>query len=660
MRNFRRVICLYLTAAVILGAVITGFGAENIALFNSAERIEAPSALTDTSADETDTELSYIADNTDSSEAAASETTIPETTIPETIIPETTVPETTVPETVVPETAVPETAIPETAIPETTAPDSADETDDIITFRQILSVKPMLHNSYVPDRKTEKITPLAFLSETVDSLAAANSVNVYTFTVPKRAMFRYTFTHDAPKTTEGWEISLYCEYFVNGDGGDTAFRLVDTLKTSVLTVDSSPELGLEPGEYRLVVKKGITFDGSAYKIEPVLKETADYETECNDNIYRYTEIYSGVPVKGSASYFPDRQDDDYFLFRMYEDGFVDLKFEHTTVKDKVSVCWQVLLFSEDGTCVFSVNSLFTDEINKSGKIGLPRGNYYVLVRNRVYADMTYKLTLSRTDNTDYEYEKNDSKETANLIGVGSTVTGTVASLINGIDRDYFRVDLVTNGFAVIDFAHDPVEDSKDRNGWNVALLDEKGNVIYKGISAWADDVTVSAPVGLGKGTYYVRIDSENLHLNSDKYYLTVNFTEDASRETEYNNTFDTADALMAHIPVVGVLCENKTDYDTDYYVIDLAEKTDIKIAFLHEKTEGHKEIFNFTLYDSNKNAVKSYVENGSGSAVLKSFTDEEKTEAVYKSLLPGKYYVKVTSGIFFSDVEYSLSFTKGE
>ncbi len=655
MRNFRRIICLYLTAAVILSAVIMGFGAENVALFNSAESVELPSDSLAESVLPSDSVSSDGAENTNTSELYTEKEEITEITAPET-----TVPEITVPETAVPETTVPETTVQETTIPGTTAPEASDEADEMITFEKILSAQPKLHNAYSPDNKNEKLTPLAFLSETVDSLAAADSINVYTFTVPKRAMFRYKFTHDVPQGAAGWEISLYCEYFLNGDGGAKDYRLVNTLKTTVLTVDSSPELGLAPGEYRLVVKKGNAFDGSTYKIEPELKETADYETECNDNIYRYTEIYSGVPVKGSASYFPDRQDDDYFLLRMYEDGFVDLKFEHATVKDKVSVCWQVLLFSEDGTCVFSVNSLFTDEINKSGKIGLSRGNYYVLIRNRVYADMTYTLTLSRTDNTDYENEKNDSPEAANLIGVGSTVTGTVASQINGIDRDYFRFNLVTNGFVVIDFAHEPIADSNDRNGWNIVLLDENKNVIYKGISAWADDVTVSASIGLGKGTYYVRIDSENLHLNSDKYYLTVNFTEDAARETEYNNTFDTADAVTEHIPVVGVICENKTDYDTDYYVIDIAEKTDVKIEFFHEKAAGHKEIFNFTFYDSKKNAVKPYSENGSGSTVIKSFSDNEKIEAVYKSLEPGKYYVKVTSGIFFADVEYSLSFTKGE
>ena len=642
MSGFRRVICLYLAAALILGVVVTGFGAENIALFRVSENVNIQES--------TETE------NVASSEAAS--VIVPHTQS-SVILPEreesTSAEATEAVTDISKEEALPQEEI--TADVNEEAPE-----DDLcaITFESILSASPVLHNSYSPDTVNEKVSPLYFLSETEDFLADDDSVNVHTFSVLRRSVFSYNFIHEVPEGTEGWEISLYAEYFINGDGGETAYRLIDTRKTTSLTSDASPELGLAPGEYRLVVKKGSSFDGSPYKIEASLEGTTAYEIECNDNIYRYTEIYSGVSVKGSASSFPDRQDEDYYLLRMYNDGFVDLKFEHSTVKDKVSVCWQVLLFSEDGTCMFSVNSLFTDEVNKSGKIGLTKGNYYVLVRNRVYADMTYTLTLTRTDNTDYENEKNDSFDTADAIGIGSTVTGSIASQINGIDRDYFCFSVERNGFCVIDFAHEPIEEADDKNGWNIVLLDDSGNELYKGISAWADDVTVSSPVGLGKGTYYIRIDSENLYLNSERYYITVSFTEDAFWETEFNNTPEAADALTEFIPVTGIISERDTDYDIDCYSLELTEESDITLSFIHEILPENKEIFNFTLYDFNNQPVKCFSSEGEGDAVIKSFSDTDKTQAVYKNLPSGRYYVKVTSGIFFADVQYSLSYTKGE
>ena len=623
MSGFRRILSVYLTAAVILGLALSCFGTKNTLIFSLPENSE-------------------VTENTVTEEA------VTDGTHPE--------------EHITTENPREEDTASEEA-PDTKGEDKepvTEDEEDIITFSQILSASPVLRNSYTPDTSVEKVAPLLFLSENTDALATTDSVNVYTFTANKRSVFSYTITHDAPQTAEGWEISLYCEYYLNGDGGETAYRLVDSRKTTALTVEYSPELGLAPGNYRLVVKKGNLFDGKTYKISAKLSETADYEVECNDNIYRYTEIYSSVPVKGSASYFSDRQDEDYYLFRMYEDGFTDLRFEHPAVKDKISVCWQILLFSEDGTCLYSVNSLFTDTINRSGKIGLTKGNYYILVRNRVYTDMTYTLTLSRSNNTDYENEKNDTVETANLIGIGSTVTGTVASQINGIDRDYFRFSIPTNGTVVIDFAHEPIADSHDKNGWNITLLDEQGNMLYKGLSAWADDVTVSSPTGLGKGTYYVKIDSESLHLNSDNYYLTVSFTEASSTETEFNNSADTADVLLEHTPVTGSLTERDTDYDTDFFVLEITESADITVEFTHEVLSGSREIFSFSLYDEELEPVAAYSEEGEGAVLIHSPSDSEKTEAHYKNLPAGRYYIKVTPGIFYSEIQYSLSFIKGE
>ncbi len=691
MSRFKRIVCLYLSAALILGAVITGFGTENIALFGINKNVEiSKEAETETAplSESICTEVPVVTEPTTEEFTTEATTTqaVTEEITTEAVITETAteiitteaVTEFTTDETtteavteVITSEAATEAATEAITTEATTEPTTEAELptdDDIITFEEILEVKPELHKSdYSPAKSNEKVSELSFLSETKDSLSSADTANVYTFSVDKKSMFSYKFSHPAPTGMEGWEVSLYSEYSVNGDGKNKDYRLINTLKTTTQKSDKSPEIGLAPGEYRLVVKKGAAFSSATYKIEATLKKTSEYEIECNDNIYRYTEIYSGVPVKGSASSFPDRQDEDYYLLRMYEDGFIDLKFEHATIKDKISVCWQVLLFSEDGTCVFSVNSIFTDTVNKSGKIGLQKGNYYVLVRNRVYTDMTYTLTLSRTDNKDYESEKNDTIDKANQIGVGSTVSGSLASQINGIDRDYFKFSLDTNGWCVIDFAHEPIEDLNEKddsdykNGWNITLLDEKGNMIYKGISAWADDVTASSMIGLAKGTYYIKIDSENLYLNSEKYYLTVNFTENADCETEFNNTFNESDALNVQIPVSGFLSERETDYDVDFYILEITEKSDIKIEFSHEKLPSSRDIFNFTLYNFKRQKIKSTDKNGNeGPTLIKSLSDKEKTVAYYKDLPAGKYYVKVTPGIFFSDIQYTLSFTQGE
>lgn len=658
MHSLRQLLCLYLSVAVFLAAAVCiGNDRRNVTdvIIESApseEVVDSEVFLSQESPEES--EISSGDENTSEEYAGITEPVTENTT------------ESEATET---ERATENTVAAETEAESTTAEDAESvggeeeitsdalmEEDEIVSFAQLLEVDMQYHEAYAPSATAEKVSPLYFLSETTDSLATEESVNVYTFSLERRAVFSYAVAHDVPAANEGWVFALYEEYDINGDGSKTGYRLIDTLKTTVSTSDSSPETGLSKGNYRLVVTKGSEFSAAQYTINAKLTETSDYEIECNDNIYRYTEIYSGVPVKGSASYHDDRQDDDYYLFRMYEDGFVDLKFEHATVKDKVSVCWQVLLFSEDGSCMFSVNSLFTDTVNKSGKIGLKAGNYYVLIRNRVYTDITYTLTMSRTDNSDYENEKNDTPETADSISAGVTVTGNTASQINGIDRDYFRFELSEPGFCTVDFSHEPSEENSERNGWNIVLLDEGGKVLSRSISAWGDDVIVSPAIGLAKGVYYIRIDSENLYLNSDRYYLTLNFTAAADWETELNDSFETADMLFEGTAVTGLIADRGADYDFDYYVIDVTEGTDIRLEFSHEKLSYSKEIFNFTLYDAGKKAVNS----SGGVSTIKVKSDEACVSAVYKSLAPGRYYIKVSAGIFFDSIVYSVEYGKGE
>lgn len=640
MRSFRQLLCLYACVAVFLGITVTcidsdRFGIQDVA-GDAQQTEEALSSEIHPSEEITSAVQEPTVEN--ESQAVTEAETQPHYNEAET-------------ENVIPETE---------SEAEEEIQTQGEVESEIVSFAELLSVTMQYHDAYSPEDANEQVSPLQFLSENTGFLDASHSVNVYTFTTEKRAVFSYKIAHDAPVATEGWTISLYEEYFLNGDGGKVAYRLIDSLKTTSATVDSSPEIGLSRGSYRLVVTKGNDYDARQYTINATLTETSDYEVECNDNIYRYTEIYSGVPVKGSASFHEDRQDDDYYLFRMYEDGFIDLKFEHPTVKDKVSVCWQVLLFSEDGSCMYSVNSLFTDEINRSGKIGLDAGNYYVLIRNRVYTDVTYTLTVSRTDNSDYENEKNDTPETADSISSGVTITGNTASMISGIDRDYFRFELSEPSYCSIDFAHEPAAEDADKNGWNIVLLDESGRVLGRSISAWGDDVTVTPATGLGKGVYYIRIDSENLYLNSEKYYLTVNLTSAADWETESNDSFDSSDILFEGAPVHGLIADRGTDYDYDFYVLEFSEKTDIRLVFSHEKLSYSKEIFNFTLYDINRDAVSSYVENGTGASTIKVGSDEQTVTAVYKQLPAGRYYVKVSSGIFFDSIVYSLEYGKGE
>lgn len=514
-----------------------------------------------------------------------------------------------------------------------------------------------LHDSYSPSTTNEKIYDLYFLSSNFGSLENVNSVNTYTFLLESRSMFTFTVTHGDLTGFQGWNVSLYEEYYINGDGGEKGYRLITSLTTTAAAgKEKSPELGLSAGEYRLVVTSGGAYTSERYQIDVDYKDTSGYEMECNDNIFRYTEVYSSVPIKGSASYFTDRQDEDYYMFRMYEDGFVELKFSHPVVKDKITVCWQVIFFSEDGTEFYSVNSLFSDEVNYSGTIGLCEGNYFVLVRNRVYTDITYTLSISRTDDRSYEKEKNDTADTANKMSLNSTVIGSVSYKTSELDKDWFSFNIEKTGCVMIEFAHEPINDDSGKAGWNYVLTDSNGEILFSGVSLWSSDVVSSPEIGLGSGTYYICVDSEDLYHNSAEYYLLVNFSESDYWESEYNNTFKRADMIQADVPIYGFLAECGIDYDFDCYTFTLTEETDISVVFSHEALSYSKNIFTFMLCDVSGETVA----DSENRSVINVSADSESVTAVYKALSPGKYYIKVGTGQFFDLIRYSLCFSKGD
>lgn len=650
MNRYKGIICFYLTVAVLMTIALVPFSDKNISLIENNENklvedvcgtVLSQDIVNDSSEtyaesqtlaheNESTTELMY-SENTTVSDAAEKQECETNEEVTEEKTEEKTVEAETKPEVLT-----------------EGADDKAEET-----------LSPSLFNlsGYAPGSAYENIYDLYFLTSNVGSLSSSEAVNVYTFTLVNRGVFRYSVRHKEMYNLSGWTVTLYGEYYINGVGGEVGYRLLNTLTTSAgATLDRSVEIGLPAGEYRLVVTKGKTYTSENYEIDALIKDTSQYEVECNDNIFRYTEIFSAIPLKGSASAFPDRQDEDYYLFRMYEDGYAELKFEHPSVKDKTSVCWQVILYSEDGKVLYSVNSLFSDTVNKSGIIGLKAGNYYVLIKNRVYLDVNYTLTLSRTDEIGYENEKNDTKATANAIALNSTVTGSVASQINSIDRDYFKFTVEKTGYIALEFAHSPIEDSDDKKGWNYVLTDSKGNIIYYGTSAWGDDVVTSPSIGLGGGTYYICVDSENLYHNSESYYLTVNYIESDDWESECNNSFEKADAILMGTPVFGFLADCGTDFDFDYYTFTLDESADITVTFSHEVLQYSKDIFVFSLYDENKNAVN----DSNGVSSVKVMSDTEKVTVKYNGLAPGKYYIKVATGLYFDQINYSLCLDKGE
>ncbi len=501
--------------------------------------------------------------------------------------------------------------------------------------------------AYFPGSGDEIVTPLSICGENKGALEYATAVNTYTFRLEKRGRISYSVAH-GENLTAGWCVTLYEEYYINGDEGDRGYRVINVLNTkSTAGTDRSVEIGLMAGNYRIVVTQGSGHTADEYSLTVDISYGSEYEIECNDNIYRYTEIYSSVSLKGTASYFTDKQDEDYYMFRMFEDGYAELQFSFPVENDKTTVCWQVFFYSEDGKTFYAEDFRFSDGGGTSGPIGLPKGNYFVVVRNRVYTDTTYTLTARRTAESSFEVGDNDTKENANRIDLNSTVSGSLSYIKNSFDKDWFKFVVSENGYCSVEFAHEAISDSDGKEGWNITLMTESEEVLYTDISLWASDIVSSPDIGLGTGTYYIKIDPEDRHHNEKTYFLTVNFTAAENYETEANNSFSSADELIQGSAKTGFIATVGSEHEYDYYTFTLSGGGDVTVTFSHEALSHNKDIFAIVLYDENRKAVGNPV---------KILGNEENVSAQFSALQSGKYYIRVGTGLFSGDISYNISY----
>ena len=546
---------------------------------------------------------------------------------------------------------------------------------DIIDLSDKENEKYFLNTAFVANAQetVSEISPLTkgnthtsvFKSPKKDFLASKDQLKTYEFTVSERGVISYSLAHPASFDLGGWYVRLYAEYFVNGSDGEVAYRLINTLQTdSGKELDTSVNIGVMPGKYRLVVSSGEVYNASNYELNCTFDERTDYETEYNDTLSRYTEIYSGVPVHGTSYYSTDTTDVDCFMFRVDYPSYVNISFEHPK-KDLVSVCWKLVLTDVDGNEILTKSSLFSQEKIESGNIGLSPGAYFISVVTHVYYDAEYTLTLNKTASEAFESEINDIAAAADEIVFASPVSGSCSDRSGNVDKDWYTFNLSDDGYVNLNFTHKVSDSENSYDAWRISLYNEKNELLYSKTSAINTQSVKSPALGLAKGRYYVLIDNEGMRLSSETYTLEASFVKSSSWETELNNSTVTADKLTSGVAVNGTMVEIGTDYDTDYFKFTLDKKQDISLSLSHGKKTGNKEVFVFTLYDKNMKPVAPQDKNGKyfynvfDEIIYKvsNTLETEKTVVYYNSLLAGTYYVKVTSGIYYSNIKYSLTYS---
>lgn len=529
------------------------------------------------------------------------------------------------------------------------------------TQEEVVSSEPIRKNAE-PDVPTiDTLIPLNFDESYSGVLPGPDDRYVYFFTVPERGYIHYTVSHAELHNFTGWEAVLYREYYLNGVDGEIGYMPMNVLKTTAIEkTDAAPSIGVMPGEYRIVLKTSSGASEEEYTLKVSFTPAFDHEIECNDSKAAYTELYPGITMIGSASCYADKQDTDWYLLRVQKDGKIDVTFTHEK-SDSVSVAWRISLYDDAGVELYAENSGMSTETVYSGEIGVAKGVYFIAVSCRVRSDSDYSLTVNTFADGQFERENNDTKDSANELSLGGSVSGCVTAKAGKLDRDYFRFEMPARGNFALVFTHAPAALKDDKNGWNIKLYSASGSLLYAMISTWNVGSVRMPVLGLEAGVYYVEINSEDMYRSALTYTLIAGYNESSGFEMEPNNSFECANPIAQGVSVTGAIIDG-VDPDDDCYCLTVSVYSRITVVLDHEEGGTDRDIFSFSVCNEAGERMPLYsgaeqMKDADGNAVffVKSFASQPSVSGYYE-LPPGTYYLTVTSGRFFDTMNYTVTY----
>jgi len=491
-------------------------------------------------------------------------------------------------------------------------------------------------------------------------LIEAAASEAYMFSALQRGTVSFQLRHPSFSGAGGWRVSLCSIYYLNGVDGETRTRTIcQLLCTSDSITHNSVKVGVMPGSYCLIVESFGGYVDESYSIRVNFTARSDYEVECNDTITRYTELVQNTPMYGTASYFTDKQDTDWYMLRVYEAGIMRILFTHP-VSNLATVSWRVVMYNSDGKELYSENSTFATEKTDSGFLGLQPGVYFISVTSRVYSDAEYSLQAIRVPTGVYESEYNDTKESATAMKTGSYIYGNTASRQGSVDYDYYRLTLTENGIVKLSFMHDEIklsEKDNDRTGWNIRFITADDTLLYSAKFTYKVSSLEIPAIGLAAGEYYIVVDCDNCYRSNVDYGVKADFTASADYETEPDDTMETALTLTEGETVYGNLTDSTESFDTDYYRFTLSAENKVNFSFSHDKSPDNDSSFRVALRNSDGSIADIYLSDGSSNDGGYITVSGSQLNTAFSAVLSaGDYYLEITTGDYYTDVRYGLKY----
>lgn len=498
-----------------------------------------------------------------------------------------------------------------------------------------LVVKDSLFNTNTPTYITSNST-------VIGSIEKKGDYEAFIFDITKPGALNVRLEHDNLLDTVkcGYTVTLYK---IIGSKERTYQELTFFRSFWSDVTSSWGETGVSKGTYCVVVEPGADILYGDFTLVTSFTATTSFEQEPNDTKEKANELKIGSAKYGSSSLRQDGVDDDWYVFELAEDSCVNFSFAHDDLT-LPAAGWTIKLLTEDGATVCDFASKLTDTIIKTGTLGLKAGKYYIMVEAQSEIADTYSILVGTDRAVNFEFELNDTPETATNLPCNIGISGSLADRLLSLDKDYYKFTLTKDGVINFTFSHPEIEGNK--NGWNIKILKPEGNGKYyqivKKVSAWNESELRISNLGLAAGDYYVLIDGDALFYNSANYTCRWTFEAKNNYEKEPNSVARRAEEIDFNKVYYGAMISSDVNFDEDYYKFTLTKKTNVCLELGHEKIYDSSVSWVANILDEDNDVLYS-VESGLNDGLV-------STGVV--TLPEGTYYVKIETGMYGSEMPY--------
>ena len=206
------------------------------------------------------------------------------------------------------------------------------------------------------------------------------------------------------------------------------------------------KLRIEPGTYKII-------NPFIYGTSTLVFQSEDelFEKESNNNLDAANQIVSNILYSANLN---SEEDEDFYKITFSNPGSFNIIFKRS---DSTSYdTYKISLYSED---IYGNTSLITSIDNLASinnvltKYRFPSGTYYLQIATKKFGkgfndDYQIKVNYSAENPNEYETEKNNAPEQANVIDTNAYYTGNIQS---ANDHDYYAFSVTGSSIVTTQF-----------------------------------------------------------------------------------------------------------------------------------------------------------------------------------------------------------------